>query len=131
MLPGFNQHCRELMCLAQGHNTVTHVGIEPRTARFGVLCSTTTPPRKCIVYPTRTASFNMRKGAKQISHVHPRRLHYRTTFWLLVSKITTGKEITNYFFIIKMSTKSAYIVHLEKSSPFLAAGLKTSKYKGH
>ena len=33
-------YCRELMCLAQGHNTVTLVGIEP----FGVRRSTTTPP---------------------------------------------------------------------------------------
>ena len=40
-LPGFNQYCRELMCLAQGHNTVPPVGIEPRTSRFGVRCSTT------------------------------------------------------------------------------------------
>ena len=31
------------MCLAQGHNTVTLVGIEPRTSRFGVRHSTTTP----------------------------------------------------------------------------------------
>ena len=29
---GFNQYFRELMCLAQGHNTVPHVGIEPRTS---------------------------------------------------------------------------------------------------
>ena len=36
MLPGFNQYCRELMCLAQGHNTMTPVGIEPRTSRFRV-----------------------------------------------------------------------------------------------
>ena len=27
---------RELMCLAQGSNTVTSGGIEPRTSRFGV-----------------------------------------------------------------------------------------------
>ena len=33
------------MCLAQGHNTVTLVGFEPRTSRFGVRRSTTTPPR--------------------------------------------------------------------------------------
>ena len=33
---GFNQYFRELMCLAQGHNTVPHVGIEPRTSRFEV-----------------------------------------------------------------------------------------------
>ena len=33
------------MCLAQGHNTVTPVGIEPRTSRFGVRRSTTMPPR--------------------------------------------------------------------------------------
>ena len=44
MLPGFNQHCRELMCLAQGHNMVLRMGIEPRTSRFGVGRSTTTPP---------------------------------------------------------------------------------------
>ena len=42
-LPVLNQYCRELMCLAQGHNTVTHVGIEPRTSLFGVRRSTTTP----------------------------------------------------------------------------------------
>ena len=35
-LPGFNQYFRELMCLAQGRNTVTPVGIEPRTSRFRV-----------------------------------------------------------------------------------------------
>ena len=29
-LPGFNQYCRESMCLAQGKKTVTPVGIEPR-----------------------------------------------------------------------------------------------------
>ena len=29
------------MCLAQGHNTVTLVGFEPRTSRFGVRRSTT------------------------------------------------------------------------------------------
>ena len=33
------------MCLAQGHNTVTPVGIEPRTPGFGARHSTTTPPR--------------------------------------------------------------------------------------
>ena len=49
-LPGFNQHCRELMCVAQGHNTVTPVGIEPRTSRFGVRRCTTTPPRIMIRY---------------------------------------------------------------------------------
>ena len=42
---GFNQYCRELMCLSQGHNTVPLVGIEPRTSRFRVRCSTTSPPR--------------------------------------------------------------------------------------
>ena len=36
------------MCLAQGHNTVTLVGFEPRTSRFGVRRSTTTPPRSLI-----------------------------------------------------------------------------------
>ena len=46
--PGLNQYCRELMCLAQGHNTVTLVGNEPRTSRFGVRHSTTTPP--CSLY---------------------------------------------------------------------------------
>ena len=35
MLPGFNQYCRELMCIAQGHNMVPLVGIEPGTSRFG------------------------------------------------------------------------------------------------
>ena len=33
------------MCLTQGHNTVTPMGIEPRTSRFGVRRSTTTPSR--------------------------------------------------------------------------------------
>ena len=32
------------MCLAQGHKTMTLVGIEPRTSRFGVRRSTSTPP---------------------------------------------------------------------------------------
>ena len=41
-LPGFNQYCRELKCLAQGHNN----GIETRTSLFGVPHSTTTPSRK-------------------------------------------------------------------------------------
>ena len=40
---GFNQYSRGSMCLAQGHNTVTLVGIEPRTSRFGVRHSTTRP----------------------------------------------------------------------------------------
>ena len=35
-LPGFNQFCRDLTCLAQGHNTMTPVEIEPRTSRFRV-----------------------------------------------------------------------------------------------
>ena len=43
-LTGYNQYCRDLMCLAQGHNTATPVGIEPRTSRFGVRRSTTKPP---------------------------------------------------------------------------------------
>ena len=30
-----DQYCRELMCLAQGHNTVPLVGIEARTSQFG------------------------------------------------------------------------------------------------
>ena len=34
-LPGFNKYSRELMCLAQGRNTVTPAGIEPGTSRFG------------------------------------------------------------------------------------------------
>ena len=33
---GLNQYSRESMCLAQGHNTVTLVWIEPRASRFGV-----------------------------------------------------------------------------------------------
>ena len=36
---------KELMCLAQGHNTVAPLGIEPRTSRFGVRRPTITPPR--------------------------------------------------------------------------------------
>ena len=32
MIPGANLFCRELMCLAQGHNTAPPVGIEPRTS---------------------------------------------------------------------------------------------------
>ena len=49
-LPGFNQYCRELMCLAQGHNMVMPVRIELRTSGFGVRCSTTMPPRSPKVY---------------------------------------------------------------------------------
>ena len=40
---GINQYCRESMCLAQGQNMVTPVGMERRTSRFGER-STTTPP---------------------------------------------------------------------------------------
>ena len=40
------------MCLAQGHNTVTPVGIEPRTSRFGVRRSTTTPSPPCFDFTT-------------------------------------------------------------------------------
>ena len=39
---------RELMCLAQGHNTVTLEGIKPRTSRFRVQCSTTRQP--CFLF---------------------------------------------------------------------------------
>ena len=45
-----NQYCRELMCLAQGHNTMTPVGIEPRTSRLGVRRSTTTLPHSLLEY---------------------------------------------------------------------------------
>ena len=49
MLPGFNQYCSELMCLAlclaQGHNTVPLVGIKSKTSGFGVQHSTIMPPR--------------------------------------------------------------------------------------
>ena len=48
-LSGFNQYCRELMCLAQGHNTVTPVGIQPRTSKFGVQRSTTVSPRSIYI----------------------------------------------------------------------------------
>ena len=41
---GINQYFRELMCLAQAHNTVILVRIEPRTSRFGVRRSTTRSP---------------------------------------------------------------------------------------
>ena len=34
-LPEFNQYYRELMCQTQGHSTVTLVGVESRTSRFG------------------------------------------------------------------------------------------------
>ena len=54
------------MCLAQGHNTVTLVGFEPRTSRFGVRSSTTTPPRSLyldtmsrkLLYLNRPSSIN-------------------------------------------------------------------------
>ena len=36
------------MCLAHRHNTVLPVGIEPRTSRFRVWCSTTMPPCSLI-----------------------------------------------------------------------------------
>ena len=42
MLPGFNQYCRELMCLTQGHNMVTLVRTKLRTSGLGVRRSTTT-----------------------------------------------------------------------------------------
>ena len=45
------------MCLAQGHNTVTLVGFEPRTSRFGVRRSTTTPPRSLWVNLTTDRMF--------------------------------------------------------------------------
>ena len=32
---GINQYCGELMCLAQGHNTVPCMGFKPRASRFG------------------------------------------------------------------------------------------------
>ena len=48
-LPVFNQHCRELMCLAQGHITMPSVGIKPGTSRFGVRHSTTTPLRSLSI----------------------------------------------------------------------------------
>ena len=41
---GSNQYSGVLMCLAQGHNTVQPVGIEPRTSPFTVKCHTTTSP---------------------------------------------------------------------------------------
>ena len=44
-LPGFNQYCRELMCLAPGHNRVPLVGIKHKTSPFGVPHSTTKPSR--------------------------------------------------------------------------------------
>ena len=49
-LLGFNQYCRELMCLFQGHNTVTLVWIEHMTSRFGVRRSNTGPPRSLVCY---------------------------------------------------------------------------------
>ena len=45
---GFNQYSRESMYLPQGHNTVTLVGIEPRTSRFGLRRSTTKSPRSLV-----------------------------------------------------------------------------------
>ena len=42
---GINQYCRELICLAQGRNTMPTVGIEPKAPRFGVRYSTTASPR--------------------------------------------------------------------------------------
>ena len=45
---GFNKYTTQLMCLAQGHNTVTLVGIEAWTSRFGVQRSTTMPLGSCF-----------------------------------------------------------------------------------
>ena len=45
--PCINHYSVELMCIAR-HNTVPLMGIEFRTSRFGVRCSTTTPPRSPI-----------------------------------------------------------------------------------
>ena len=42
MFLDFNQYFGESECLTQGHNTMPPLGIEPRTARFGVRCSSTT-----------------------------------------------------------------------------------------
>ena len=40
---GFNQYSWEFMCLVQENKTLSPVAIEPRTSRFGVRCSITTP----------------------------------------------------------------------------------------
>ena len=45
------------MCLSQGHNTMPLVGVKPRTARFGVRRSTTTPPRS--LRPSAIIDMNM------------------------------------------------------------------------
>ena len=46
---GIKQYSGELMCFAQGHNTVILVGIEPMTSRFEVRRSTTRPPRPLLL----------------------------------------------------------------------------------
>ena len=62
-----NQYCRELMCLAQGHNTMTHVIIEPRTSRFGVRRCTITPPRSLFVDCTWATTIVLLRGCNWFS----------------------------------------------------------------
>ena len=55
--PSFSQYSGELMCLAQGHKTVPHVVMEPWTTRFGVRCSTTTPPSTQLIFAVAKSFF--------------------------------------------------------------------------
>ena len=61
-LLGINQYCRELMCLAQGHNTVTPVGIKTRTSRFGVYSAT---------MPSPSLKINQRTIGPENAHLKP------------------------------------------------------------
>ena len=67
-LPVYEQYCWELMCLAQEHNAVPRVGIEPVTIRFQGRCSTTRPPRSLyLIEPHRekTGFLPMRKQRRR------------------------------------------------------------------
>ena len=51
---GIYQCSGDLMCLAQEHKMVQPVGIEPRTSKFGIRCSTTTPHNDEVIKIIRT-----------------------------------------------------------------------------
>ena len=89
-------NCRELMCLAQGHNTVTHVGIEPSTSRFGTRCSTTTPPRSLsltIIEPPRGKTNNLHRRKQ-------RRRSASRFFAKLISAFVFATRIVQFLFYL-------------------------------
>ena len=64
---GINQYSGEVMCLAQGHITVPSVRIKPRTSRFGIRRSATTPSP-----PPRYSRNDRPKHFRQLSPVEGR-----------------------------------------------------------